>query len=309
LTNHSAILFEPWNLGDTIIAFATAIQDPDRIALACNTRWHSILRCAAQGQQSPELIPVDLGYVTRKKIIGHQQFKPQQIDGKAAVLSIRGDIRDYRAARSLFPASRIKMNGWIPFLAKRSSWIDLPFTRSWLPVRNRYRAWADLAEIDWDRIVTFYHRKRCSRRARVAIHIGAQWKSKQYPHAAELVQILQKSSDVQVIAAPGDPLPPGLLESDVSRLIDGDLVGELLSCTHLIANDSGPMHLGALLRCRTIVLSNRAAIAEWLPPEVIAVQPGDSPRGYHAPRLSDTVFAFWPHPQQVVESLFSSMLN
>ncbi|MBS1802802.1 MAG: hypothetical protein JST28_05515 [Acidobacteria bacterium] len=302
-----AVLFEPWNLGDAIIAFATALQYPDRIALACNSRWHSILSFAAQGQKQPALIPVDLSYVSRNNV-SRKNATPfhRSENEKERVLSIRGDLRDYHAAKSLFPSSQLKMNGWLPFLAKRSALVDLPFRRSWLPVRNRYRAWADLAQVDWDRITSFYHQRRCSSSAKVAIHVGAQWKSKQYPHAAELVRILQKSSDVRVIAAPGDPLPPGLSENDVSRLIDGDLVRELLSCTHLVANDSGPMHLGALLRCRTTVLSNRAAMSEWLPPEVIAVQPINSPRGYHAPRLSDEVFASWPHPQQVVKSVFST---
>jgi hypothetical protein len=308
VSKYPIILFEPWNLGDAIIAFATALQDPDRITLACNSRWHPILRCAAQGQKQPALIPVDLGYVSRKKHAIAPQKPTHFVDERTVILSIRGDLRDLRAAKALFPGRRIKINGWIPFLAKRSALIDIPFRKTWLPVRNRYRAWAELANIEWHRILDFYRRRRSSQPARVAVHVGAQWKSKQYPHAAELIKRLQQACDVRVIAAPNDPLPPGLRQCDVLRLIDGQLVHELVSCTHVIANDSGPMHLSALLRCQTIALSNHAAMSEWLPPEVIALQSPNSPRGFHAARLSDRVLPNWPDPQQVVELLFPQHL-
>src|SRR5579859_5149328 len=113
------ILFEPWNLGDAVIAFATALQDPERVALACSPRWLTILRCAADGMPLPELIPVKLGYVTRmKRRTSVEAVARETIRGRT-VLSIRGDLRDYRAARILFPGSRIRMTGWIPFLAHR----------------------------------------------------------------------------------------------------------------------------------------------------------------------------------------------
>ncbi len=59
------ILFEPWSMGDALIAAAIALQDPTRLALACNSRWHVLLRAAMEGIAAPELITADLKYVDR----------------------------------------------------------------------------------------------------------------------------------------------------------------------------------------------------------------------------------------------------
>ncbi|MGH9615360.1 MAG: glycosyltransferase family 9 protein [Acidobacteriaceae bacterium] len=299
--NPRLILFEPWNLGDAVIAFATALQDPERIALACSSRWHNILRCAASGMAVPTLIPVDLGYVMRNKQKKPQQALPKHLVGDATVLSIRGDIRDYRAARTLFPDSKIRMNGWVPFLAKRFAVVDYGFARGWFPVRNRYKAWAELADVGWERIENFYGRQRASNVPSIAIHVGATWRSKQFPQVAELVRSLQDTCEVRIIAGPGDPLPEGVFESDVSRLVDTDLVNALASSTHVVANDSGPMHLAALLRCRTFVIYNASAM--WLPPATVSIEPSSPVRGYKSRSLSDEVLSGWPSTQQVVSSL------
>lgn len=299
-----AILFEPWNLGDAVMAFAITLQDPTRLSLACNSKWHDLLRCAAQGMNMPELISVDTGYISRNKD-GHLKFGnlPKNFVN-TTVLSIRGDVRDYYAAKKMFPNSRIRANGWLSFLAKRSSLIDLPYARGWMPVRNRYKAWAALANIEWSDVEYYYRKKRPISNSRtVSIHVGAQWRSKQYPYVAELVELLKKTSRVKIIAGPGDPLPNDISENDIYRLVNSDLVNAFMSSSHVIANDSGPMHLAALLRCRTLVTSRQVAIQEWLPPTVSSIESEYSPLGYaqSAEYLSDTISTGWPFPDKVIK--------
>jgi hypothetical protein len=299
------VLFEPWGLGDYIIALAVALHDPARLSLACNSRWHETIRSVAQGLPLPELIAVDLGYGSRFQDKSLQTHAPILRNRSTKVLSIRGDLRDYFAARRFFPDSTIRMTGWVPFMAKRSTIVDVPFSKGWLAVTSRYKAWASLAGVEWSAVEDFYQQKQPLQKNRsVVVHVGAQWRSKQYPRVAELTEILRRTYTVRVVAGPGDPLPEGILERDVSRLVNGDLVKALASSSHVIANDSGPMHVAALLRCRTLVVANHSALKEWLPPRVVAVeadpQPGHRPREY---RPSDISFDGWPTPQEVAEHL------
>jgi Glycosyltransferase family 9 (heptosyltransferase) len=302
-----AVLFEPWNLGDAIVALATAIQDPDRLCVACHSRWHNILRSAAHGLRMPELLTVDLGYVSRNK---SDDFNigtlPEWID-TATILSIRGDIRDYLAAKKIFPRSRILMTGWFSFFAKRVPILDIPFAHGWLSIRNRYQAWASLANVSWSSVENFYREKLPAPGVpTMAVHVGAQWRSRQFPYFAELVAALRQSFPVKVIAGANDPLPDGMDETDVSRLVNQDLVEALKSSTYVIANDSGPMHLAAFVRSRTIVISRKAAIREWLPPTVVAVESVFAPRGYRSDRLSDSVSSGWPPVSEIV-NLFEAL--
>jgi hypothetical protein len=306
MKSEKAVLFDPWNLGDAVMALAIALQDPTRLSLACNTKWHELLRCATQGMDMPELIGVDLGYISRNKE-GYLKYGDlPKIFKDATVLSIRGDIRDYYAAKRMFPGSRILANGWLPFLAKRFALVDIPFASGWLPVRNRYKAWASLSNVEWSGVEHYYQQKRPITTPRtIAIHVGAQWRSRQYPHVAELVELLMKSSRVQIIAGPGDLLPDGISENDISRPANTNLVNTLKMSSHVIANDSGPMHLAALLRCRTIVVTRQAAIREWLPPTVTAVTSKYAPKGYkpNAVHLSDVISSGWPSPDEVINHI------
>jgi hypothetical protein len=308
MQSKSSILFEPWNMGDAVMALAIALQDPTRLSLACNSKWHELLRCAAHGMDMPKFLSVDLGYISRNKD-GYLKFGDlPKIYDNTTVLSIRGDVRDYYAAKKMFPNSQIRANGWLSFLAKRSTLIDFPFARGWAPVRNRYRAWALMANIKWADVERFYQQKGPLTTPRsVVIHVGAQWRSRQYPHVAELVENLKKTSNVQVVAGPGNLLPDGIRDSDVSRLVNYDLVNVLQSSSYVITNDSGPMHLAALLRCRTLVVTRQAAIQEWLPPTVVAVESKDAPKGYmpNSVHLSDRVSGGWPSSEEVIKSLDS----
>ena len=301
------ILFEPWNMGDALIAAAIALQDPTRLALACNSRWHSLLRAAAEAIPTPELIAADLSYINRSRKGRWTSGPLTPISTSATqVTTIRGDIRDYRAAKELFPNATIHSSGWLPFAARRSALLDLPYAKGWLPTRNRYRAWASIASVPFEHVEHFYeHKPPEPNPPRITIHIGAQWRSKQYPHVAKLADLLTKTHPVGIVAAPGDPLPEGIAEPDVRRLIDRELIDAFRASSHIIVNDSGPMHLAAILRCRTHPIARASSIEEWLPPTISAIKAKTTPKGYrpHPGYMSDSILEGWPWPEDVVRQL------
>jgi len=301
------ILFEPWNMGDALIAAAIALQDPTRLLLACNSRWHPLIRAAAEGIPTPELITADLKYVNRSRT-GRWDFGPLPAISTSAtnVATIRGDVRDYLAARKLFPRASIRSSGWLAFAARRSTLLDAPYARSWLPVRNRYRASASIASVPWEQVEHFYQQKLPEPATPlITVHVGAQWRSRQYPHVAKLIDILTRTHHVQIVAAPGDPLPAGIAETDVRRLINQDLVDAFRASSRVIVNDSGPMHLAAILRCRTYPVARMSAIEEWLPPATVPIESKDAPKGYrpHPGYMSDSVVEGWPSPEDIVHRL------
>jgi hypothetical protein len=306
MKQEKVILFEPWGLGDALIAFAIALQGPTRISVACNSKWHEVINASAQGMALPKLIGVNLQYRTRNHDQSHRKDALPRITERGKVLSIRGDVRDYFAARKIFPESTIQMNGWVPFLAHHSALVDIPFANGWLPVLNRYKAWASIASVKWATIEEFYQQKRPMSGVRsIVVHVGAQWRSKQFPHAAELVNLLRDNYDVRVVAGLIDSLPEGIHEHDVCRLVNSDLVDAFKSSTYVIANDSGPMHLAALLHCRTIVVTNQAAMKAWLPPNVYSVESMGSPRGYKRRNVhpSDVISNGWPSPRDILNNM------
>jgi pimeloyl-ACP methyl ester carboxylesterase len=304
------ILFEPWNMGDALIAAAIALQDPTRLTLACNSRWHPLIRATAEGIPTPNLISTNLDYVNRGRT-GRWSTGPLTAISSSAtdVATIRGDIRDYRAAKKLFPNAAIHSNGWLPFAARRSAFLNAPFANGWLPIRNRYRAWAEIASVPWQQVEHFYQQKLPEPSAPlITIHIGAQWRSRQYPHVAKLASLLALTGPVQIVAGPDDPLPTAIAEVNVRRLMNQDLIDAFRLSTHVIVNDSGPMHLAALLRCRTHPIARMSAIAEWLPPATVAIESKATPKGYrpHRAYMSDTIVEGWPSPEAILHQLESS---
>jgi len=300
-------LFEPWNMGDALIAAAIALQDPSRLVLACNSRWHPLIRAAAEGLTPPELLAVDLDYVSRSRT---GRWNPGTLavisTSTTPVATIRGDIRDYRAAKKLFPNAPIHSTGWLAFAARRSALIDLPFAKGWLPVRNRYRAWASIASVPWEHVERFYQQNLPEPATPlITVHIGAQWRSKQYPHIAKLAELLTRTHQVQIVAAPGDPLPAGIAETNVRRLIDHELVDAFRASSHVIVNDSGPMHLAAILRCRTHPIARISGIRDWLPPATIPIEAKAIPKGYrpHPRYMSDSIVEGWPSPEDILHQL------
>lgn len=307
------LLFEPWNLGDAIIAASVARLAPDRFILACNSRWHEVLRLASGG--SLNLLPLDLPYVwktdkkffslgdTASTVAGLQSYGNRITD----VISIRGDIRDWIAAHRIFRGTTFTFTGWVPFCARKLALVDLPFKHGYLSVRNRYCAWAAAAGVPLNTLNNSYgvHQDKQDSYP-VVIHVGAQWRSKQYPHVAELAELLESSGmRVDILAGPDDPVPAGIQPDKVQRPKWAELVERLQSARHVITNDSGPMHLAAYLGCPTLALSRCSNITEWLPPGVAALSSPAAPRGYRPlpAYWSENILQDWPSPAEVVSCL------
>ncbi|MDD5284657.1 MAG: glycosyltransferase family 9 protein [Desulfuromonadaceae bacterium] len=311
------LLFEPWNLGDAFIAASVARLAPERFILACNSRWHEVLTLASES--SLNMLPLDLPYVWRtdKKFfsLGDAASTPSAFISDtnkiSEVISIRGDIRDWVAAQRLFRDLPFNFTGWIPFCARKISLVDLPFKHGYLAVRNRYRAWAAAAGIPFSKLESAYalHPEK-KENAPVLIHVGAQWRSKQYPNVAELAQLLSSTGNrVEILAGPSDPLPDRILAEMVQRPGWRELVEKLRTARYVVTNDSGPMHLAAYLGCRTLALSRCSNISEWLPPAVTALSSRSAPRGYRPkPEYwSDQVLPGWPSPSEVAAIIESEV--
>ena len=305
------ILFEPWSLGDTIIAAAALRELASSAALACQSKWQRILRAALAEKPNLQLIPADLSYTTRSRSHPLEFSRRNDLEptlGASIVYSIRGDLRDYLAARKLFPGSRIRMTGWIRFFARKNSIFDLPFSSGLIPVKNRYHSWADLLEIPFQTIESTYRRRQTAAPPNnlVVIHVGAQWRSKQYPHVKQLRQLLENAGRRVVITATDtDLLPPEIVPETVVYAENETLVELLQSAGQVVTNDSGPMHLAAFLGCRTTVIARTASIEEWLPPVTQFIASKKTPKGYRQRKeyMTDRIIEGWPDPATVATAL------
>jgi len=309
------VLFEPWNLGDAIIAASVARLAPDRFILACNSCWRDVLMLASG--DSLNLLPLNLPYVWRTD---KRFFSLDDAASTAAlksdphriteVISIRGDIRDWVAAHRIFTEASFRFSGWLPFCARKISMFDLPFKHGYLKVRNRYHAWADAAGIPFSMIESTYaaHPEEHDD-APVLIHVGAQWRSKQYPNVADLADLLKKSGNrVTILAGPNDPLPPGISADMAQRPNWPELVAQLRSARYVVTNDSGPLHLASFLGCRVLALSRCSNITEWLPPGAMALSSPSAPRGYRPipDYWSDQILPGWPSPDAILTLINSA---
>lgn len=306
------VFFEPWSLGDVIIAAAILRELEEPVALACHSMWHPIVRAAFPEKPDLELLAVNLPYTTRNRA------SPFDAGGRAApgvspnefteILSIRGDLRDRAAAVRTFPGARVRMRGWVRFFGRKSALVNLPYAIGLLPAANRYRSWAWLAGVPYAQLETTYRRLQANtpENDRVAIHLGAQWRSKQYPDVVRLREALrERGRVVTILAGPQDLLPPGLTEDEILRVADATLVAELRAAGRVVTNDSGPMHLATFLGCRTTALVRTSPIEEWAPPATMIVRAAQTPRGYrpHRRYMSDEVLPGWPSVPEIVDEI------
>lgn len=304
------VFFEPWGLGDALMATSIFREQPEDCAIACSSRWCPILEAALKNNIYSKLIPVNLAYTqkTKKHLFDGVFFSKKTLMEVEQVLSIRGDLRDYFVARQLFPRAQIKMSGWIPFLAGKSSIVNLPYRTKKFPIMNRYNAWCKLAAIPFQQLENTFidsQNKRFNRKI-IIIHAGAYWKSRQYPYVETLSKKLSKIGyDVRILCGPDDSLPYGLHENDILRVSDVEIVNEFKEAQYAITNDSGPMHLAAFIGCKTIAVARMSDINQWLPPGVKAVLSEKMPHGYRPnPYLAtDFVMDGWPTPDDIIKTL------
>lgn len=238
--------------------------------------------------------------------------RAQELNG-APLYSIRGDLRDYYLARKVFSESALHMTGWLPFLARKIPLFDLPFRFGLLRATNRYRMWMELLGLECRELEELYRGARAARtgNGRAAIHLGAQWRSKQFPAVRELASLLERGGKpVDILAGEGDPLPRGLSGSQVQVVMGRDLVARLRRYDFAVTNDSGPMHLAALLGVPTVALGLTSNLECWAPPGVLQVKGEAMPRGYAPARgyWSEKGAKGWPTPEKVLEEIRHAQL-
>jgi hypothetical protein len=296
------VLFEPWSLGDALIAFDAFRRCPDTTVLLCDRRWKPIL-AELDPLAANRIFTCQLGYTYAAKTFAITIDMPQELRERVSkVYSIRGDPRDYVAMRLLFRKSRTRMSGWLAFLASKSWIVDSVYRTRLLEPKNRY--------LEWQRLLRLGPAKRGHRTPpptplSICIHVGSQWRSKRYPAAEKCrILLLERIPEARIMAAagPGDPLPPGMREEVIQRVKDSAAI-ELLKKQHLvITNDSSAMHLCHSLNVEFIAVGRATNLDVWAPPGANALWSPASPRGVRSDPdyLSDKELDQWPDPETVV---------
>jgi hypothetical protein len=307
------VIFEPWGLGDAVIAASAVRENPSELILSCNPKWHSLIQGAST--TLPKIISTQSPYTERGGDKSLMQFLKQIIPSSDhsinEVLSVRGDFRDLMTIFYTYPRIKIRMNGWSSFIARQIPMLNWFFSSGLFKVENRYDRWEKLCGLPKGVIAQTYQTLRDQRSLptqgeKIAIHLGAQWKSRQYPFVQELKKTLQSQGfSVQLIAGPNDTLPRGITEDEVMRPIGNELISELNTANWAITNDSGPMHLAAFMGLRTITVALISNITEWLPPGAIAVSSKKMPKGYKPlpEYVSDIECSGWPEPKEIIAKL------
>jgi len=314
------ILYEPWSLGDAVIAASALCENLEEFKLACHPRWHDLLRAAIGEHKNVGLLGVELDYSTLKSGSEFSWFQELREDSNHSVeidsssglevYSIRGDFRDYLSARRNFPKCEMKVSGWYAFIARRFALLNYPYKSQWIAVKNRYEAWAELLGIDFESIKKSYEMKRQARvnidDGVIGIHLGAQWISRQYPYVSVLKKMIERDGfTVRLFAGKNDMLPAGVSETEVIRLMGIELIDEIKKLRLILVNDSGPMHLAAFIGVDAVCLARISNIQEWIPPGVGHVDSKNMPKGYQADAYykSDSKLYDWPLPSEVLRSL------
>lgn len=295
-------------LGDCLIALAAVRALPGSHTFACHSKWIPLLSSLIPGSDL-RFLPVDLPYTTRQgsglfDISGAPIYRNLS---ETDLYCVRGNLREFLIAQYVFPEMKHHLTGWRESFARRFSIYDKYLQWRGVGPRNRYLLWAETLDVPFETIAEIYREKKNSRSGKgVGIHIGAQWRSRQYPHVKELRSLLQsRGVDVKIFGGPGDQAPEGLSDSDIIRVLGTDLVKEFEKLDLAITNDSGPMHLSAFLGVKTLAIARISNIVEWLPPLARAVQSPLMPTGVRADSAytSDQVVSGWPSPEEIVQTL------
>jgi hypothetical protein len=300
------LLFEPWGLGDACIAAAVAIHGRD-CAVACRSAWHPLIEAAVKKNgKEVRLIEASVAYGVRF-IEKNEANQVSVLKAKfLEVLSIRGDFRDYIWMVRQYHDARIRMCGWLIWLSRRILWVDF-LIRKMIPVRSRYVQWANFLGIESDSLGLA--RPWPDQVRQIGIHIGAQWRSKQYPHVAALLKILRENNcSVLVFAGEKDTLPDGLQDHEVVRAMGADLISQMGQVDLMITNDSGPMHACYLSGIPFLAIFGTANAQEWAPPGARYLSANFMPSGYKSAELyaTDDVLPGWPSADDIFSLIQSN---
>lgn len=303
------LAFEPWSLGDAVIAARVARERPGSAVLVA-PRWTETLKVLWPGL---ELRTVDLAYTLKgqgrtwkdalKTIVPDREFSGE-------VVSIRGDVRDRRVARQMYPRAQFRFSGLAAFAARHSRLINVPFRLGLWPVMNRYARWANALGVT---LPEFDFSPPARPVRRILVHMGAQWLSKRYPWPVPLRDLLRsRGFHVDLALGPGDSPIEGTNPKDVLTLSGRELVGFMRERTDLVlCNDSAPMHIAAANEKPAGVFTALTDIREWRPPGRVLLFERRPHCGYGASPhyMSDRLLAneaFWNTPEEILSRLETS---
>lgn len=302
------IFFEPWGLGDAIIAASFFRNCADPCVLVVDQKWLPIMNRLITLDPNKKIIGVDPKY-TRKfdKKFGLEKVGDKSTYTKQDVVySIRGDVRDYFFAKMIFKKAKVKMQGWYPFLAFRYRFFDLVYSLGLVRPQNRYESWEKLTGIKYMPAEALSPKNNPNTKAKILIHIGAQWSCRQFPNVKELVYTLENLGfGVTIVRGPGDPLPDGIEESRTVTLINNALIDNLMNHDLIIANDSGVMHLSCFLGRTTLVISRVSCIKIWGPPRCHSVSSKKEPTGFNPDpeHLTSNRLSDWPEISDIMRKI------
>ena len=303
-SKNNIILFEPWHLGDAIIAakFANHLSNKKyQVELACNSKYHKLISAI---YPSVNLFEVNLNYTTKNErwpVLSNLS----EIDSKNTIVySQRGDLRDYLVAKKMLPEAKLQFSGWYEFLAGRSAILDLPFRLLNKRVKSRYQMWEELLDIQDP--VPKGKLKRNGKR--ICIHVGAGWKNRIYPWYKDLQNaLIDNAFEVQIICSSNEEKD---LFDDALLLRDHVLVSYLKEhCDLLITNDSAPMHIGSALNMPTVSIFGNTGVIEWCPRNVVPIY-NKVWKGYkyHYPYQVDRMDfskTRWPSVSNIMKTIIS----
>lgn len=302
------VLFEPWHLGDVIIAAATFRAMPENLAIACAQKYYSVLKNIVPTIMPSQMILISADHTDGKG----NKFKfsaPIQIfNDDVEVLSIRGDVRDLILAKRTFPAAKIRFYGWVAFFARRSAMANALVLLLRYPVKNRYEYWAETAGVPFDAIKSSYlsqQNRGVRNETQIGVYIGARYPSKYYPHYRQLILDLQRDG-YKVAPVAFSREEADYYDFPVEVMKSDELIEFMKCCRYVISGDTGPMHLAAFLGCKTFVIGHISNIKEWLPPLAGAISSSTCPVGYRPRPEYETSAAVpgWPEASEVQSAFY-----
>lgn len=309
----TAIILEPWGLGDAIIALMGVrvfIPQFRQTYFVCNPRWSKLIQTLIERfHLAITLVSLDLDYTSKSKNYSQLIHLKEVETLKEAnfIFSIRGDIRDYMVAKKIAPNALPVFCGWIAFLLRRFRLLDFVFQYFHYPVKNRYETWKELLNtIQPTKVEQPVGTPKIERtKKKISIHLGAQWRSKAYPYFEQLHQELTSMGfQVDFLCGPNEShlSPKNILAKEVK---DEELISQCLESRFLICNDSSPLHLAAALDIPTLTIVRASNIKEWQPPNAISISSTKMPNGYCPDKNynSEKTLDSWPEVLSVMKCL------
>lgn len=280
---HIAI-FEPWGLGDIVIALlaAKAVHAAgNTVSLLCDGRWAGWLNTFPFVSR---VIPVNIPWTSKDRKYAPSRYRISdfvRLRGELAaetpttVCELRGDIRNVLLLKALRVGEVVSLRG--ETISNRYDRPGALLRRMGIPEARAGRAARD----------------ENRGRGKVACFFGAEWPNRRVPFAkaARVVEgLLEAGHSVSVILSPGEESAAWSRvgtghESSLSliRRALPEVCAALAGHDTIVSTDSGWMHVGFFYGLSVIGLFAFSNAEEWAPPGakvLFAPKPGAAEERY-----------------------------